>query len=73
MPRQVTVNADDFGLSLSDNALILRAFETGVISSATAMANMPGFEPACELARQPLLNGHVGCTSVSAIARRWAR
>nr|BFE95654.1 hypothetical protein GCM10020185_61900 [Pseudomonas brassicacearum subsp. brassicacearum] len=60
MPRQVIVNADDFGLSLSENALILRAFETGVISSATAMANMPGFEQACEMARQPLLNGHVG-------------
>ncbi|WP_335944403.1 ChbG/HpnK family deacetylase [Pseudomonas sp. G166] len=60
MPRQVIVNADDFGLSLSENALILRAFEAGLISSATAMANMPGFEQACELARHPLLNGHIG-------------
>ncbi|WP_053180611.1 ChbG/HpnK family deacetylase [Pseudomonas kilonensis] len=60
MPRQVIVNADDFGLSLSENALILRAFETGVISSATVMANMPGFDQACEMARQPLLYGHVG-------------
>ncbi|AKK01766.1 MULTISPECIES: ChbG/HpnK family deacetylase [Pseudomonas] len=60
MPQQVIVNADDFGLCLSENALILRAFEAGVISSATAMANMPGFEQACELARQPLLNGRIG-------------
>ncbi|MCM2463825.1 ChbG/HpnK family deacetylase [Pseudomonas sp. CG7] len=60
MPRRAIINADDFGLSLSANALILRAFETGVISSASAMANMPGFEQACEWARQPLLNGHVG-------------
>lgn len=60
MPRQVIVNADDFGLNRSENAVILRAFETGVISSATAMANMPAFEQACELARQPLLNGRVG-------------
>ena len=60
MPHRVIINADDFGLSLSENALILRAFEAGVISSATAMANMPGFEQACELARQPLLNGRIG-------------
>jgi len=60
MPRQVIVNADDFGLTDSENALVLRAFEAGVISSATAMANMPGFEQACELARQPLLDGRIG-------------
>ncbi|MCP2073506.1 UNVERIFIED_ORG: putative glycoside hydrolase/deacetylase ChbG (UPF0249 family) [Pseudomonas lini] len=60
MPRQVIVNADDFGLSFSENALILQAFEAGVISSATAMANMPGFEQACEMARHPLLNGRIG-------------
>lgn len=60
MPRQVIVNADDFGLSLSENALILRAFEMGVISSATAMANMPGFDQACEMARHPLLDGRIG-------------
>ncbi|MDO7897058.1 ChbG/HpnK family deacetylase [Pseudomonas citrulli] len=60
MPQQVIVNADDFGLSLSENAIILRAFEAGVISSATAMANMPAFEQACALARQPLLKGRIG-------------
>ena len=60
MPRQVIVNADDFGLNFSENALILQAFEAGLISSATAMANMPGFEQACEMARQPLLDGRVG-------------
>lgn len=60
MPRQVIVNADDFGLSHSENDLILRAFEAGVISSATAMANMPGFDQACELSRHPLLEGRVG-------------
>jgi chitin disaccharide deacetylase len=60
MPRQVIVNADDFGLSLSENELILRAFEAGVISSATAMANMPGFDQACELSQSPMLEGRVG-------------
>ena len=60
MPRQVIVNADDFGLSPSENAVILGAFQAGVISSATAMANMPAFEEACVLARQPLLQGRIG-------------
>jgi predicted glycoside hydrolase/deacetylase ChbG (UPF0249 family) len=60
MPRQVIINADDFGLSVSENALILQAFEAGIISCASAMANMPGFEQACEYARQPLLHGRIG-------------
>ena len=60
MPRQVIINADDFGLSPSDNAVILGAFQAGVISSATAMANMPAFEEACALARQPFLQGRIG-------------
>lgn len=60
MPRQTIINADDFGLSASENELILRAFEAGIISSATAMANMPGFDQACELSRHPLLEGRIG-------------
>lgn len=60
MPRQVIVNADDFGLSACANAVILGAFQAGVISSATAMANMPAFVPACMLARHPLLEGRIG-------------
>ncbi|MBK5300731.1 MULTISPECIES: ChbG/HpnK family deacetylase [Gammaproteobacteria] len=60
MPRQVIVNADDFGLSSSENAVILGAFKAGVISSATAMANMPAFEEACVLSQQSLLQGRIG-------------
>lgn len=60
MPRQVIVNADDFGLDANENAVILGAFQAGVVSSATAMANMPAFSAACELAQQPLLKGRVG-------------
>ena len=60
MPRQVIVNADDFGLSPNENAVILGAFQAGVISSATAMANMPAFEAACAMARHPLLTGRIG-------------
>jgi len=61
MPLQVIVNADDFGLNEPTNAVILRAFHSGLISSATAMANMPAFRNACALARQqPMLRGRVG-------------
>jgi predicted glycoside hydrolase/deacetylase ChbG (UPF0249 family) len=60
MPRQVIVNADDFGRSACENAVILGAFQAGIISSATAMANMPAFGPACMLARHPLLEGRIG-------------
>jgi predicted glycoside hydrolase/deacetylase ChbG (UPF0249 family) len=60
MPHQVIVNADDFGLSGNVNAVILRAFQTRMISSATIMANTPAFAAACVLAQQPLLQGRIG-------------
>jgi len=60
MPQHVIVNADDFGLSENENAVILRAFQTGLISSATAMANMPAFAAACAMAQHPLLQGRIG-------------
>lgn len=56
----VIVNADDFGLDPEYNQLTLRAFERGVISSATLMANMPAFEDACRLARENSLQGRIG-------------
>ena len=52
MPSQVIVNADDFGLNEHTNAVILRAFQCGLISSATAMASMPAFKAACALANK---------------------
>ncbi|MBA1200273.1 ChbG/HpnK family deacetylase [Pseudomonas capeferrum] len=60
MPSQVIVNADDFGLDACTNAVILHAFQAGLLSSATAMANMPAFAGACILAQQPLLRGRIG-------------
>ncbi len=54
------VNADDFGLSESVNSAILEAFRLGLISSTTIMANMPGFEQACELAHRHQLSEHIG-------------
>lgn len=47
----VVVNADDLGLSPSVNGAIAFCFDEGLISSATAMANMPCLGEACELAR----------------------
>jgi predicted glycoside hydrolase/deacetylase ChbG (UPF0249 family) len=49
--RAVVVNADDLGLSSDVNVAIARAFERGWISSASIMANMPGFGQAVACAR----------------------
>src|SRR4051812_23191276 len=54
------INADDFGYSSSVNAAILKAFEEGLVSSTTVMANMPAFEEACAAAHERKLLGHVG-------------
>ena len=58
--RHIIVNADDFGISSDVNEAILRAFETGLISSSTIMANMPKFDEACVLIRRHYLNGKIG-------------
>lgn len=59
-PPLVIVNADDFGMNSAANHAIVQAFERGWISSATLMANMPGFEEACQLAHQHHLVGWIG-------------
>lgn len=46
----IIVNADDFGMSASVNQGILESFRQGWISSATLMANMPGFGEAVAMA-----------------------
>ena len=45
----VTLNADDFGISHSVNRAILTCFQQRLISTATVMANMPAFEDAVRL------------------------
>jgi predicted glycoside hydrolase/deacetylase ChbG (UPF0249 family) len=74
------VNADDFGMSAEINRAIVEAFHKGVISSATLITNMPGFEKACELAHRHRLLGkirlHLNLTSgypLSAAIRRCPR
>jgi len=54
------INADDFGYSSSVNTAILQAFDEGLVSSTTIMANMPAFEEACALAHERDLLSHVG-------------
>jgi len=47
-------------MSAETNRAIVEAFENNVISSATLMANMPGFDEACELAHRHRLLDKVG-------------
>ncbi len=49
--KRLIVNADDFGLCASVNRGILEAHERGIVTSATVLANAPGFEDAITLAR----------------------
>lgn len=58
--KRLIVNADDFGFTRGVNAGILRAFKSGIVTSATIMANGEAFEDAAEVARaNPDLG--VGC------------
>ena len=58
--KKLIVNADDFGFTRGVNAGIVRAFKTGIVTSATIMANGEAFEDAVESARaNPGLG--VGC------------
>lgn len=41
---KLIINADDFGISNDVNRAILQSFQEGLISSATIMTNMPGFQ-----------------------------
>jgi predicted glycoside hydrolase/deacetylase ChbG (UPF0249 family) len=55
------VNSDDFGYSVGINEAIIAGYEMGVISSATLMATMPGFEHAVEnIHAKPILQNTIG-------------
>lgn len=57
---KVVVNADDFGMNSNATMAILKAFETGWISTTTIMPTMPGFEEACQLAHDHKLLDKIG-------------
>jgi predicted glycoside hydrolase/deacetylase ChbG (UPF0249 family) len=59
-PKQLVVNADDFGFTPDVNAGIVEAHRGGILTAATLMANGDAFEDAVRLARQtPTLD--IGC------------
>lgn len=60
MKTPALVVADDFGLSSGANKGIVAAFEAGMLSGASLMVNMPGFEEACLLARRHGLDDRIG-------------
>lgn len=47
--KRVIINADDFGLVQGVNEGIIKAHSEGILTSATLMANMPGFDQAVEM------------------------
>ena len=44
--RRLIVNADDFGLSTSVNAAVIRAHREGILTTASLMVNEAGFDEA---------------------------
>jgi len=60
MRCMLIVNADDYGLEGRVNQAVVRCFHEGACTSATIMANMPGFEEACSLAIEHKFHKHLG-------------
>ncbi len=49
--KKAIINADDFGLCVGINQGIEHAFTSGILTSATLIANHPGFDDAVRIAR----------------------
>jgi len=47
---RIIINADDFGFCRSVNEGVILAYQQGIVTSATILANAPGFEQAAALA-----------------------
>jgi hypothetical protein len=54
------INADDYGMEDGVNQAVVRCFREGACTSTTIMANMPGFDQACDLAFENGFQRHVG-------------
>src|SRR5512142_139894 len=50
--KELIINADDFGLSNGANRAIVKAWQEGVLTSASLMVGGNGFEEAVDLARE---------------------
>ena len=58
--KLITVNADDLGYSADVNRAIVGGMLARTVDTASLMANMPGFEEACDLAIRESLQDRVG-------------
>jgi chitin disaccharide deacetylase len=58
--RRLVVNADDLGFTSGVNQAIVKSHMSGIVTSATLMANGPAFSEIKELAKQ-LPNLSIGC------------
>jgi len=55
------INADDFGYSDAVNGAVLKCFQKWLVTSASLLVNMPGFEGAVEMVHaNSLLTGKIG-------------
>lgn len=50
--KYLIINGDDFGLVEGINRGIIQAYKEGILTSASLMANMPGFENAVQLLKE---------------------
>ena len=50
--KQLIVNADDFGLTTGVNRGVVRAFQDGIVTSASLLVTGSAFEDAVALAQQ---------------------
>jgi len=53
VPKYLIVNADDLGISIPVNLAIRQAFRSGILTSASLLANMPAFAHAVETVIRP--------------------
>lgn len=60
VPQPFIVTADDFGLNPAVNAAVLRSLAQGLVSHASVLVNLPGFEEVCEAARAGQLTHRLG-------------
>jgi len=58
--RRVIITADDLGLDPRVNAAIVRSFALGLISHASLIVNLDGFQDACRLIETHQLQDRVG-------------
>jgi predicted glycoside hydrolase/deacetylase ChbG (UPF0249 family) len=60
MSSVLVINGDDLGKSHEVNDAIFACFNIGLVTNATIMANMPGFEEACRVVHDLRLHENIG-------------